>query len=146
MTAKEPRPASHFRLVLQGVEGAGLFRECSGLGAEVSTIETTTGTEQGQPVIRKVSGQKKYNNIVLKRGADTSRQVYQWWQKVEKEGPDSARCDGTIELMDYTGKVIHTYTFKQGFPVKWGGATINAQSNEMALEEVTIAHEGLTLV
>jgi len=26
MTAKEPRPASHFRLVLQGVEGAGLAK------------------------------------------------------------------------------------------------------------------------
>ena len=146
MTMKEPRPASSFRLKLQGVEAAGLFRECTGIGAEVNVIETQTASEQGSPRIRKVSGGFKYTNIELKRGADPNRMVYDWWKKVETGDLDAARVDGTIEVIDYKQKPIHVYSFKQGWPTKWQGASITAQSNEMAIESLTIAHEGIERV
>lgn len=142
MPAKEPRPSSHFRLKLGGHESAGVFRECTGLDSETDIIEQKAVDENGQPMVRKVPGATKWSNIQLKRGVDEESGLWKWRDKVLKEGPDGARVDGTIELVDYTGSAIATYTFKQGWPIKYGGATLNAQSNEVALEELHICHEG----
>jgi phage tail-like protein len=142
--APEPRPASHFTLKLDGREAVGMFRECSGLDSETTVIEQTSVDAKGLPFVRKVPGATKWSNITLKRGVDTSQDLWKWRDTVVKEGPDKARCDGTIELLDYDQKPIATYTFDQGWPLKYTGATLNAAGNEVAVEEIQICHEGMT--
>ncbi|PPT10210.1 hypothetical protein CKA32_006878 [Geitlerinema sp. FC II] len=36
------------------------------------------------------------------------------------------------------------WNFREGWPTKWTGTTFNATGNEVALETLEIAHEGLT--
>jgi phage tail-like protein len=143
MPPKEPRPASHFRLSLGGKEGIGNFRECQGLDSENSVIEHTSVDDQGRPIVRKVAGPQKWSNITLKRGVDESTDLWQWRDSVIKEGPDKARTDGFIELLDYTGTPIARWKFLQGWPIKYTGASLDPKSSEVAVEEVQIAHEGL---
>jgi phage tail-like protein len=143
MPPKEPRPASHFRLSIGGKEGIGNFRECSGLDSEHSAIEHTSVDDQGRPVVRKVAGPIKWSNITLKRGVDESTDLWQWRDMVIKEGPDKARTDGFIELLDYSGAPIARWKFIQGWPLKYTGASLDPKSSEVAVEEVQIAHEGL---
>ena len=59
------------------------------------------------------------------------------------EGPDNARIDGNVALIDYTGSTIATWKFEQGWPIKYSGASLNAGGNEVAVEEIQICHEGL---
>ena len=61
-----------------------------------------------------------------------------------KEGPDKARTDGFVELLDYTGTPIARWKFIQGWPLKYTGASLDPKSSEGAAEEVQICHEGLT--
>ena len=143
MPAKEPRPGSHFRLNLGGHENVGMFRECSGLDSETDVIEQKSVDANGQPVVRKVPGATKWSNIQLKRGVDENLELWKWREKVMKEGPDGARVDGNIQLIDYKGSTIATYAFHQGWPIKYVGATLNANNNEVALEELHICHEGM---
>ena len=143
MPAKQPRPSSHFRLKLSGREAAGMFRECSGLDSETDVIEQISVDDNGLPTVRKVPGNTKWSNIQLKRGVDENLDLWKWRDEVIKSGPDAVRVDGTIELLDYKGTAIATYSFKQGWPIKYVGATLNAQSNEVALEELHICHEGM---
>jgi phage tail-like protein len=143
MPTREPRPASHFRLKIGGHETVGVFREVSGLESETEIIEHKSVDENGIPVTRKVPGHTKWSNLTLKRGVDENLELWKWRDQVTKEGPDSARVDGTIELLDYKGSVISTYKFIQGWPIKYSGGTLNATSNEIALEEIQICHEGL---
>ena len=140
---KEPRPASHFKLSIGGRESAGMFRECGGLDSETSVIEQSSVDDAGRPVVRKVPGATKWSNITLKRGVDESLDLWKWRETVIQKGPDEARTDGTIQLIDYTGGIIATWKFLQGWPIKYTGATLNASGNEVAVEEVQIAHEGL---
>jgi phage tail-like protein len=144
MPTKEPRPASHFRLRLGGRETVGMFRECSGLDSETSVIEQQAVDDKGLPFVRKVPGATKWSNIQLKRGVDENLELWKWRQLVIDKGPDEARVDGTIELIDYLGTAIATYTFEQGWPLKYTGATLNAGGNEAAVEQVDICHEGMT--
>jgi len=143
MPDKQPRPSSHFRLNLGGHESAGVFRECTGLDSETDVIEAKAVDENGRLLIRKVPGSTKWSNITLKRGVDENLELWTWRDRVLKEGPDEARVDGTIVLVDYNGKDIAAYAFKQGWPAKYTGVSFNATANEVALEELQICHEGL---
>jgi phage tail-like protein len=143
MPSKEPRPASHFRLDLGGRQGVGMFRECSGLDSETSVIEHKSIDDNGRPVVRKVPGEIKWSNITLKRGVDSKTDLWQWRAKVIEKGAEDARVDGTIEIVDYAGSALATYAFKQGWPIKYVGSALNAGGNEVAVEELHIAHEGL---
>ena len=60
MPAKEPRPASHFRLNIGGHEKVGVFREVSGLESETEIIEHKSVDEKGNPFTRKVPGHTKW--------------------------------------------------------------------------------------
>jgi len=146
MPAKEPRPASYFRLTLGGNESVGVFKEASGFDSESEVIEHKFINEQGRPETRKVLGGIKWSNITLKRGVDESLDIWKWRDSVIKEGADKGRVDGKIELLDITGSTIATYQFKQGWPVKYVAATLDASTNNVALEELHICHEGFERV
>jgi phage tail-like protein len=143
MPPKEPRPASHFRLNIGGKESVGMFRECTGLDSETSVIEHTSVDDRGMPMVRKVPGPTKWSNITLKRGVDEATDLWKWRETVLKEGPDKARTDGFVELMDYTGQPIARWRFIQGWPLKYTGASLDPKSSDVAVEEVQICHEGL---
>lgn len=143
MPAKEPRPASFFRLKLGGHESVGVFQQVTGLDSETDVVEHKACDEQGRPFTRKVAGHVKWSNIVLKRGVDENLELWKWRDAVINEGADSARIDGTIEVLDISGSPIATFQFKQGWPIKYTGATLDATTNNVALEEVHIAHEGV---
>jgi phage tail-like protein len=141
-SAQKPRPTNHFRLNVGGKEAIGQFREVSGLDTENEIIEQKEVDANGRPVIVKVSGNLKWSNIELKRGVDIDKALWEWRHNVELKGPDAERKDCTLELIDYDGSPIVTYTIKQAWPSKYTGVAMNAGSNEIAVEGVTIAHEG----
>jgi phage tail-like protein len=141
--AKEPRLGSFFRVTLGGKESIGVFREVSGLSSETEVTEEREVDERGRPVVRKVPGATKWSNITLKRGVDNNLDLWKWRQQAEEKGPEEARVDGTIELLDSQGRPITTYKFRRGWPSKYEGPALNASSNEVAIESIEITHEGL---
>jgi phage tail-like protein len=146
MPMKEPRPASYFRLTLGGHESVGVFKEAAGFDSETEVLEHKAVDENGRPYTRKVAGGTKWSNITLKRGVDESMDIWKWRDTVVKEGADKARIDGKIELLDISGSPIATYQFKQGWPIKYVGATLDASTNNVAMEELQICHEGFERV
>jgi phage tail-like protein len=47
-------------------------------------------------------------------------------------------------MFDRNGMRVASWTFTNGFPVKWEGPEFDASKNEVAIETLEIAHEGLT--
>jgi phage tail-like protein len=141
-SAQKPRPTNHFRLTLAGKEAVGQFREVSGLDSESEIVEQKEVDAQGNPVVIKVNGNLKWSNIELKRGIDVNKGLWEWRYMVESKGPDAARTDCILELLDYDGSAIATYNITQAWPSKYTGAAMNAGSNEIAVEGITICHEG----
>ena len=139
---QKPRPTNHFRLTLAGKEAVGQFREVSGLDTENEIIEQKEVDANGRPLIVKISGNVKWSNIELKRGLDVNKGLWDWRYMVETKGPDAARTDCILELLDYDGSAIATYNITQAWPSKYTGASMNAGSNEIAVEGITICHEG----
>ncbi len=119
-----------------------MFKEASGFDSETEVIEHKSIDENGRPHTRKVAGGIKWSNITLKRGVDESLDIWKWRDDRINKGADAARVDGKIELLDIAGGTIATYQFKQGWPIKYVAATLDASTNNVALEELHICHEG----
>ena len=91
----------------------------------------------------KLPGLTKYANIVLKRGLTRDLSLWNWRKAVVNGKPD--RRSGTIILLDEAGQPVLRWNFVRGWPAKWEGPALNAKANEVAIETLEIAHEGLEL-
>jgi phage tail-like protein len=128
--------------------GDGGFQECSGLEIEQDVQEIVSGGENARVVRR--AGRAKYQHLVLKRGmffagGAVNLDLWRWIQNTVNNVRPVARYDGTIEVMDVGDVVVATWTFTRGLPARIRGPTLNAQTGEIAIEELHIAHEGLRL-
>ncbi len=128
----------------------GAFQECSGLEVSMDVQEYLEGG-RNDGVIQRV-GRAKYSPIVLKRGmfysseGQVNRDLWQWIQGVVGGQRPVARYDGVIEVMSVADQVVATWVFDRGLPARISGPTLNARTGEVAVEELTINHEGLHLV
>jgi phage tail-like protein len=135
---KDPYRSFNFVVEIDGITRAG-FRECSGLDSSQDPVEYREG---GDPAtVRKLPGLIKYSNISLKRGVTDDTELQKWRQqaidgKVERK-------NGSIILRDSAGEEAARWNFREAWPTKWTGPSFNATSNEVAIETLELAHEGV---
>jgi phage tail-like protein len=140
-TAREdPLVGFHFAVEVQG-KVTGYFTEVSGLGSEHETIEHKVINEKGVEVIMKIPGRLKWENIVLKRGITSNMQIWEWRKEVEDGGVEGARSDGSVTMYNQALDPVARWEFKRAWPVKVTGPSVKSDSNEIGVEELTLAHE-----
>jgi phage tail-like protein len=118
------------------------FQEVSGLDSETQTIDYRGGNRPGDATIKK-PGIRKYGDITLKRGVFASERASRDWIARIKSNLIQ-RATVIIELVDAAGKPRMRWKLKNAFPAKFTGPTLNAKGNDVALETLVLAHEGLT--
>ena len=121
----------------------GIFREVTGLDSETEVIEHRVTGKGGNMIVQKIPGALKWSNIVLKRGVTDDRKLHDWRVQVEQGKIETNRKNGTITCYGPDLKAVAKYTFKRGWPCTWVGPSLDATKNELAIEELTLAHEGL---
>lgn len=134
------------------VLGDGAFQECNGLEIEMDIQEYQEGG-RNNGTIRRV-GRAKYQSIVLKRGmfyrpdgeGRANTDLWHWMQRIINGERPVPRYDGIIYVMSADGAVRATWMFDRGLPAKIRGPELNAKTGEIAIEELSIAHEGLRLL
>lgn len=131
-----------FHVELDGID-IGAFKEASGVDSETEIVEYKETTKDGKMIIRKLPGAMKWSDITLKKRIDSKKDLWDWRKEVEQGDIDGARRNGSIVLYDSTAKEVARWNFMNGWPSKWKGADLNAGENAVAVEEITITHEGL---
>lgn len=137
----DPYSAFNFLVEIENVTVAG-FSECSGLNTETDAIEYRNGNDDF--TVRKLPGLKKFGNITLKRGFTDSTELWEWRKRV-LDGK-TERKSGSIVLLDEARQTALRWNFREAWPRKWAGPTLNGKNNEVAIEEMEIVHEGLEQV
>jgi phage tail-like protein len=140
MAEELPLVGFHFAIDISGVI-TGYFTECGGLGSEHEVIEHKVVTEKGTEVVMKIPGRLKWENITLKRGSTKNMDIWKWRKDVESGNVESARRDGSVIMFDQQLTEIARWNFLRAWPVKVTGPQPKADSNEIGIEELTIAHE-----
>ncbi len=137
-----PLPVFHFRVEL-GTEQLG-FTEVSGLTQERQMIEYRAGDFPEYSTI-KIPAMARYNNITLKRGIMPSDNKFFQWLSSGMKLSKVDRKDITISLLNEKHEPVMTWKVIRAFPVKLEGPVLKATGNEVAIESIEIAHEGLEL-
>ncbi len=139
--ADYPLPAFHFQVQWGGTHLG--FSEVSGLNIEHQVIEYRDGTML-EYSSKKMPGIAKYGNITLKRGViSDDNEFYAWLNNTKMHKPE--RRDLIISLLNENHEPVMTWKATNAFPVKIEGPALKASGNEVAIESVEIAHEGLTI-
>jgi len=141
MPKKDPLVSAWFGVEFQG-QVAGAFRECTGLGSENDVVEYKASGPKGEFVMKKVPGRMKWNDITLKRGITDTMDMWKWRQKVEEGKVDEARKNGSVVMFNQQGQEVARWDFVSAWPSKISGPTANAGTNDVAIEELAITHEG----
>lgn len=117
------------------------FSEVSGLEIEYDVIEYRDGNSPKYNTI-KMPGRPKFTNIVLKRGIiPADNEFFEWLNSVQLNRVE--RRNVTISLLNEEHNPVMTWKAVNAFPVRLVGPTLSARGNEIAIEELEIAHEGL---
>ena len=136
--------AHYFTIDLGGNEADGFFKEIDGISSENEVMVHTTSDAQGKSFIQKYPGQLKWNNITLKRGVDANNALWTWRKQVIDGQVVQARKECKIEVLDWTGATVVTYSFVNAWPCRYSAPGLSAGGNEVMVEEIEIAHEGMT--
>jgi phage tail-like protein len=118
---------------------AGGFSECQGLEASMKVEEYNEGGNNA--CVLKFPGRFSWSNITLKRGIATSSSLWDWsYSFVQGRGK---RRDGVIALLSERMLPSNVWYFRRGLPLKYSGPQMSATQNNVAIESIEIAHEGL---
>lgn len=136
--------AATFLVEVDGVE-IGHFMEVSGLELTVGVEEIQEGGENS--FVHKLPGRMTWPNLVLKRGITQNDALIKWVNKSSGEqfaanGNKLTRSTAAITLVGPSGTRLRAWNFDGAFPVKWTGPSFAVASDDMAVEELEIAHHG----
>lgn len=137
-----PAISFHFQVEWGGTKLG--FSEVSGLGMETEVIEYREGSSPLYST-KKLPGIKKYSNVQLKRGiAKGDNEFFIWWNSIKLTTID--RRDIIISLLDEEHKPFFVWKLRNSFPVKIIYSDLKATGNEIAIESLEIAHEGIEVI
>jgi phage tail-like protein len=117
----------------------GGFAECSGLEMTMKTEDYKEGGDNGG--VRRFASRVEWSNITLKKGLGSGTALWDWhFGFVLGRGH---RRDGLIALLNEMHVPNSIWLFTRGLPVKYTAPALNATQNNVAIEAIEIAHEGV---
>jgi phage tail-like protein len=142
-TQTHPYTALHFMVKWGDSNNTVSFSEVSGLTLESEPIEYRGGDDISLTV-RKQPGLKKYGNVTLKRGiVPAENGFWDWWNTIQSGTVE--RRTVTISLLNEEHKPVVNWEIQEAWPVKVEGPGLNATGNEIAIETLEFAHEGMKI-
>jgi phage tail-like protein len=136
-----PMPAYHFRVEWGGTNVG--FMEVSGLNINIDVTEYRNGADPSQ-TLRKMPGLIHYSNVSLKRGITKGDTDFIKWINTIRLNIVERR-DVVVTLLDGDHSPVMTWKLHNAFPVKYYGPVLSGNSSDIAIEELELAHEGLTV-
>jgi phage tail-like protein len=141
------RPYVQFNFLVNLGDGSagpnGGFQELSGIGMEVTISEYRNGNSRFNNV-NKITGLNKSTDVTLKRGVIGSLYLYSWLNNIRNGVQD--RRTVTIELQNEDhSAVVQTWTLWAVQMSKHTSGPFNAKGTDVAMEELVLAYERLTM-
>jgi phage tail-like protein len=135
----DPYAAFNFLVEIEGILAGG-FTEVSGLDITTDVERFREGgMNDREHVLPKWT---KQSDLILKKGQTDIDLLWNWYADVV-DGIVK-RKNGTIYLLDAQGIPAMWWDFIEAYPIKWTGPTLNAASNTVAFESLTVVHHGLS--
>ena len=140
-TSVWPLPKFHFQVKWDAEVLS--FQEVSGLDIEAQPIEYRHGDSPEFSTL-KMPGIKKSGNVTMKKGVFKSdNKFWDWFNQIKMN--TIKRIPVTISLLDESGAPTMVWALANAWPTKITGTDLKSDGNEVAIESIEIAHEGITI-
>jgi len=144
MPRNDPLRNFRFRVEINGLTQVA-FSEVMIAETAIDVVDYRVGTDP--PHVSKLSGLTKYGNITLKWGVtygnDAARELYKWHADVAAGQIKTSRRPVTIIVLDESGQNAASFLISEAWPVKYDPSDLNAKGNEVFIELLELANEGI---
>ena len=136
-----PLPKFFFTVTIGSIEIRA--QEVSGLDTEAQVIEYRHGDS---PVFApiKMPGLQKVGNVTVRKAVVTGGNAFWGWFEQIKMNTIK-RQDAVVRLLDESGAPTMVWTLKNAWPTKITGTDLKSEGDEVAIETMELAHEGLAI-
>ena len=134
-------PKYHFSVQWGGANMG--FKEVTGLKVTREKFEYRDGLD---PLLtkQKFPALKTYDDLTFKRGTYYGdNEFYEWWNEIQVN--TIQKRDLIISLLDDDHNPIIVWKVRKAWPTTVESTDLNAEGNEVAIESMTITHEGLIM-
>jgi phage tail-like protein len=143
MARNDPYRNFRFRVEIDGIAAAA-FSEVQIGATTTDVVEYREGTDPQN--VRKLSGLTRYGNITLKRGITSSLELYQWHQAIVAGQLLNHRRRVVVIVQDESGTDQARFVVDEAWPVRYEIGTLDAKGNEVLIELLELANEGIQRV
>ncbi|MFC1712465.1 phage tail protein [Candidatus Poribacteria bacterium] len=136
-------PYQNFRFLVEidGIAQAS-FSEAVLMDAETEVIEYREGNEPNPATPHKLPGITRYGDLVLRWGVTKSTELHDWFVEFITKGTVKPKGMSVVLLNSEMAEVAR-WNFKKAWPSKYNAPDFDALGSEIAIEELTIVHEGM---
>ncbi|MBE2272238.1 MAG: phage tail protein [Anaerolinea sp.] len=118
------------------------FQECDGLEMTMDVKTIREGGNNGQQL--RLSGPLNFGTLTLKRGMTATFDLWDWFSAVLNK--PSLRADAEVVVFAADGSTERArFLLKRCVPIKLKAPALNAKDGTVAIEELQLAYESLTL-
>lgn len=118
------------------------FQECDGLEITMDVKTIREGGNNGKQI--RLTGPMNYGQLTLKRGMTETFDLWKWASRMLTDR--SLRADAEVVLFATDGQTERArFVLSRCLPVKVKAPAMNAKDGTIAIEEMQLAYESLTL-
>jgi phage tail-like protein len=146
MARIDPLRNFRYRLEIDNITQAG-FSEVMIAETTIDAVDYREGNDP--PHVRKLSGLTKYGNITLKWGITTGAnalELFKWHADISSGQIKDKRRKVVIIVQDEGGADSVRFVITDAWPVKYDPSDLNAKGNEVMIELLELANEGIERV
>ncbi|OQY48085.1 MAG: hypothetical protein B6242_03320 [Anaerolineaceae bacterium 4572_78] len=137
----DPLLSYQFTLDVNGI--TGYFTEVTGLTSEHEVVEHKVVGQNGKELVQMIPGRLKWSEITLKKGVTTSMGFWDWRQLVIDGKTETSRYNCIVSMYDRNYQLAAQWTVVRAWPSKISGPEFKSDSNDFAVEEIALVHEGM---
>ena len=146
MARNDPLRNFRYRLEIDNITQAA-FSEVTIAETTIDAVDYRDGTDP--PHVRKLSGLTKYGNITLKWGlyvGANALDLIKWHSEVSAGHVLDQRKRVAIVVQDEAGADKARFVVSEAWPIKYLPSGLNAKGNEVVIETLELANEGIERV
>lgn len=146
MARIDPLRNFRFRLEIDSITQAG-FSEVMIGETTIDVVEYREGNYA--PHVNKLTGLTKYGNITLKWGltvGGSALDLFKWHNDVSAGLVKERRKKVVIVVQDEAGTDAARFVVSDAWPIKYDPSDLNAKGNEVLIELLELANEGIERV
>ena len=118
------------------------FAECDGLDMSMDIKTLREGGNNGRQI--RLTGPMNFGLLTLKRGMTASFDLWDWMSQVQQQ--PGLRADAEVVLFAADGQSVRArFMLSRCLPAKLKAPPMNAREGGVAIEELQLAYESLSL-